>query len=452
MSYSESAYSELIEELFRKHQSVQASGFTVESYKPGLSRMLELDAALGGPSSRFKSVHVAGTNGKGSVCSLLTAALAMGASVGLYTSPHLLDFRERIKLVQGGSFSCISREEVWDFLKSHGDLLEGCSFFEITTAMAFWWFALQRVDVAVIETGLGGRLDSTNIITPELSIITSIGLDHCAILGDTRAKIAAEKAGIFKPGVPALVAARDPEIAPVFEAAARTSGSPLYWADAFDFPGAISADGIASLAAELDLQGPCQDVNLRTVLAALKILAASSCLPGSGAATGSIHPGAELASDGTCSGFTAVGALRHAAHITGFRGRWERLSETPEVIADIGHNPPALQFNFNKLHSLGRPLIIVYGVMADKDLAGIAPFMPSEATYILVSPATPRALPADALQDSLRKLRPDLDAVTAPDVATGVRTALDLALDATGPLIYIGGSTFVVAEALPLFA
>ena len=247
-------YNERLESLFTRFQSVQKVGFTGNAYKPGLEGMERFSAMLGDPWKSYPCIHVAGTNGKGSVCSMLAAALAADGStasgrflsepvrggsddeaggsepvrggsgadrtatrkIGLYTSPHLLDFRERMKIVSADGYEMISREEVWNFLNEYEPTLDGLSFFEITTGMALWWFAKKKVDAAIIEVGLGGRLDSTNIITPEVAIITSIGLDHCAQLGDTRAAIAGEKAGIFKPGVPAVGGTRDAETAPVF--------------------------------------------------------------------------------------------------------------------------------------------------------------------------------------------------------------------------------------------
>ena len=407
MEYSENDYRRLLEELFARHPSVQGSGFTPGAYKPGLSGMRQLDAALGHPSRQLRTIHVAGTNGKGSVCSMLAAALsATGLRVGLYTSPHLLDFRERIKLVERDGWSMVPKEDVFRFL-TEGDF-EGLSFFEITTGLAFRWFVDARVDVAVIETGLGGRLDSTNILTPELSVVTSIGLDHCALLGDTRAKIAAEKAGIFKPGVPALVGGRDAETAPVFEARAAATPCPLFWAEDFD----VEPFGT-------DLTGPCQAANLRTVLAALELLG--------------VEPDRE--------------ALAATAARTGLRGRWERLRTDPEVICDIGHNPPALEINFRRLRDSGRPLVIVYGIMADKDLDAIRPLMPPEAQYFLVAPRGERALPVEELAARMEGLR-----CTACDsVEAGVRQALDAASRIPHCILYIGGSTFVVAEAVGLF-
>ena len=407
MNYTSEQYNRLLEELYNRHPSVQNTGFTAGAYKPGLAGMERFDAALGHPARQFRSIHVAGTNGKGSVSSMLAAALsATGLRVGLYTSPHLVDFRERIKLVEPDGWSMIPREEVFRFLTENE--LEGLSFFEITTGLAFWWFAAQQVDVAVIEVGLGGRLDSTNILTPELAVVTSIGLDHCALLGNTRGAIAAEKAGIFKPGVPALCGQRDDETAPVFEARASVVPCPLFFAEDFDVE-----------LFDTDLTGPCQAANLRTALAALELL------------------GVEPDRD----------ALAHTAARTGLRGRWERLCENPEVICDIGHNPPALEINFRRLRESGRPLLIVFGIMADKDLDGIKPLLPRDARYFLVAPKGERALPADRLAARLE----GFDCTVCGDVKDGVRQALEAARSTPGCLLYIGGSNFVVAEAVGLF-
>ena len=474
-------YGQVIASLFERHRSVQTAGFSPDAYKPGIGQMLDYAAFLGNPERSFRSIHVA----------------ASGSRTGLYTSPHLIDFRERIKVIErpgdcgsqnfaslipptalrlwappvhaatgghgsetlsvpGPSDWCrmIPEEEVMEFLEKYDR--DGLSFFEVTTGMAFWWFARQGVDYAVIETGLGGRLDSTNVITPEISVITSIGLDHCALLGGTRAEIAAEKAGIFKPGVPALVWGRDPETQPVFERIAAEKGSPLHYAEDYAVP-----QGLAP-----DLDGPCQEMNLRTVWAALSILGIS----------------------GTEEG------IRCAARMTGFRGRWEVLSRKPLVICDIAHNPPALAENFSRLRRLSglsggvggnaprplgvqgdssltasavggnaprplgvqgdweclhsRPLLVVYGAMADKDVAGIAALMPQEAEYYLVAPAGERAMP---VKDLALKLK-NLNFTESGSVAAGVEAALSradaLARDGLDPIVYIGGSTFVVAEAV----
>lgn len=404
MEYSKERYNALIASLFERHPSVQKVGFAAGAYKPGLEGMLRFDSALGEPWKKFSTIHIAGTNGKGSVSSMLAAALAAtGLRVGLYTSPHLVDFRERMKVISGRGWTMVSEEYVWDFLNSAP--LDDLSFFEITTGMAFSWFASQEVDVAVIETGLGGRLDSTNIITPELSIITSIGLDHCAMLGNTRALIASEKAGIFKSGVPALVASRDEETAPVFERKAAEVHCPLFFADDFAEPDF-----------RLDLEGPYQRANLHTVLAALELLG--------------VEPDTE--------------ALKHSGRITGFRGRWEKLCDKPETICDIGHNPDALRINFARLAESGRSLFIVYGIMADKDLDAIRPMMPADARYYLVAPAISRSLPVDELYartDGLARERYD-------SVAEGVKAAMSDAAEVPDSLVYIGGSNFVVSECI----
>jgi len=409
MDLTEANYTRLLEELYARHPSVQNQGFTTGAYKPGLEGMMHLDAALGHPAQRLRAVHVAGTNGKGSVSSMLAAALAgAGLRVGLYTSPHLADFRERIKLVEPGGWSMIPREEVFRFLTERERDLDGLSFFEITTGLAFKWFDDIQVDIAVIEVGLGGRLDSTNILTPELAVVTSIGLDHCALLGGTRGAIAAEKAGIFKPGVPALCGERDAETAPVFEARASVVPCPLFFAEDFDVE-----------LFDTDLTGPYQPANLRTALAALELLG--------------VEPDRE--------------ALAHTAARTGLRGRWERLNADPEVICDIGHNPPALAINFRRLRESGRPLIIVYGIMADKDLDAIRPLMPADAHYFLVAPQGERALPVTALAARMDGFR----CTACNSVKDGVYQALDEAKNIPGSLVYIGGSNFVVAEAIELF-
>ena len=445
-------YEKKIEEIFARHPSVQVSGFNGRTYKAGIDSMLAFDAALGHPWKSFRCIHVAGTNGKGSVSSMLAASLASrGLRVGLFTSPHLIDFRERIKIVSGDTLSpetsrlrvltdqtsrphhslrswsplspaeggrvswgrvspeMISKDEVMEFLERYEEEIKELSFFEITTGMAMWWFERQKVDAAVIEVGLGGRLDSTNVITPILSVVTSIGLDHCAMLGESRAEIAREKAGIFKKDVPALVWGHDKETNEVFQKYAEEVGAQLHFADEIVQP--VHLDG-------MDLRGEYQDANVRTTLAALKLL--------------DIEPDYD--------------ALRNTAKITGLRGRWEILRKNPTVICDIGHNPAALAHNFRQLEESGKPLIIVYGIMADKALDDIAPLMPARARYILCSPATPRALPMDTLHSRLSALRPDLNLQTSPSVSDALQIALDLASPDT--IIYVGGSTFVVAEVL----
>ena len=422
---NEAQYQHKLEELFVRFPSVQKAGFG-DAYKPGLAHMEEFNALLGHPDRAYRTIHVAGTNGKGSVANMLASALAAsGLKVGLYTSPHILDFRERMRILDAGSDGparLVGRQEVWDFITRWEETFDrlDLSFFEITTGLAFKWFADEEVDLAVIEVGLGGRLDSTNVITPEVSVVTSIGLDHCAMLGDTRAAIAGEKAGIFKPGIPAVIGSRDEETAPVFEARAAAVGCPLVFADA--------GSGETEIPDDMDLHGEWQAENLRTVLTVLSVM------------------GIEITE-------TISGAISHTARRMDFHGRWEMLRRNPDMLCDIGHNPPALKRNFAELERYlaeGRydSLIMVYGVMADKDLDGIIPLMPREATWIAVAPDTQRSMKAE---DLFRRLDGSLPGrvIFGGTVAEGLALALERAgKSGAKPLIYIGGSTFVVSEAV----
>ena len=508
-------YNERIEELFRRHQSVQSAGFSSQAYKPGLDAIRMLDSRLGNPSSRLTVIHVAGTNGKGTVSSLLAALLASrGLRVGLYTSPHMLDFRERIKIVGPAAnppfrlslpetavtpnhtvapdlspddiglpvSEMIPREAVMQFLDIIDALPEqSYSFFEITTAMAFLWFAQNDTDCVVMECGLGGRLDSTNIVKPVLSIITSIGLDHCAILGGSRKEIAAEKAGIFKPGVPALVSGRDDETAPEFARIAAKKGSELFFADELvrtlpDLPyDAWSRLNAPTVIAALELlargdKGPASLVAAAGELTDLFAAACSFLDSAAGSAPGEAGSTAAAMENSTVNIESQLAYLQRVwgsfSAITGLRGRWEcRRRGSSLYIFDIGHNPPALKENFERLGRLsggGRvPVSIVYGVMADKDVAGIAHLLPLWADYLLVAPDTPRAMPSASLLSLLSSLRPDLRLCDAGTVSAAIGR-LSGAVFAAGSasscnefepdrIIYIGGSTFVVAEALPLF-
>ena len=464
-SYSETEYLRLVQDIFRRFPSVQRDGFTQGAYKPGLQRMLAFEKALGHPTRSFRSVHIAGTNGKGSVANMLASACtSCGLRTGLFTSPHIKDFRERM-CVDG---TLISKEYVFSFLTRWMNwiITHELSFFEITTGLAFSWFASQKVDVAIIETGLGGRLDSTNILErPHLSVITSIGLDHCDLLGHTLQEIAAEKAGIFKEGVPALIGERQKETAGVFEEKAWMF-CPLTYADEYT-PSLWPRH--TQMLKQMDLQAKVQEKNLRTVLTAIDMLREQDAFE-------------PLRNDDA-----VVDGIVHTARNMHFHGRWERLSTQPYVIADIGHNAQALQHNFRQLEQLladgtYSSLIIVYGIMADKDLDSILPLMPENATYIFTAPDTPRALPAD---DILRRFNAFHAAKKTFEVQetdhrgpitlsarayafTSVRYAVQMAVQLSQklsqqlnrsasaenpapPLIYIGGSTFVVAEALPLF-
>ena len=471
MERTEKAYEALLADIFQRFPSVQGSGFTPGAYKPGLEHMQAFDQALGSPSKALKTIHVAGTNGKGSVANMLASALtSCGYKTGLFTSPHLIDFRERAKIADRSFVArapqddntchserseesvMIPKEYVFDFLTEWLPWIRehDLSFFEITTGLAFKWFADEKVDVAVIEVGLGGRLDSTNILVrPELCIVTSIGLDHMALLGDTLPQIAAEKAGIFKAGVPAIVGERDPQTASVFEDKAYMF-CPLHYASE-ETPTLWKRS--PEILKEMDLRADVQQVNLRTVLLAVDLLKDKF----------------ELLQDADA---VAEGIV-HTARNMDFRGRWERLSAQPYVVADIGHNAHALQHNFAQLEqrvSSGQfsSLIIVYGIMADKDLDAILPLMPLDATYIFASPDSRRSLPAGELLRRFNDYRRSHGLPCRSYFSGSVREAVQMATqlaqnlstqlsrsasaqEPAPPLIYIGGSAFVVAEALPLF-
>lgn len=449
--FSKKTYQSKVEAIFTRFPSVQKVPFK-DAYKPGLENMLKFEEVLGDPHKSLRTIHVAGTNGKGSVANMLASALsACGLRVGLYTSPHIVDFRERMRVVgERQSAELVSEEYVYDFLCRYEADMDALSlsFFEITTGMAFKWFADQKVDVAVIEVGLGGRLDSTNVITPDLSIVTSIALDHCALLGNTLAEIAAEKAGIFKKYVPAIVGEYLPETRPVFEAKSAEVGCPLTFAEDVEPSLWHRSDEILR---NMDLRGKYQRKNLRTVLAAIDIL---RNMP-------------EYA--GLSDSQAVVTAIVRTASRMGFHGRWERLSLQPFIIADIGHNPAALKENFAQLESMvaeGKcsSLILVYAIMADKDLDGIMPLIPADATCIFTNPEIHRALPEKELTARYRAFcaangRSMNRIYDAPDVRQALSMAINLARETSRkpdsarfcfPLIYVGGSTYLVSEAVQI--
>lgn len=432
-------YRECVRILYSIAPSFQRVG--VSGYHPGLESMTDFACFLGNPHKSLRTIHIAGTNGKGSVAHMLASALAFrypGSRVGLYTSPHLVDFRERIRIVcsekgpDGRHYSEIGQEDVVDFMARCRNFIEERrpSFFEITTAMAFDFFARERVDTAVIETGLGGRLDSTNIILPELSIITSIGLDHKDILGDTIEQIAREKAGIIKSGVPVVIGALPPEAEAVALETASALGSRLYRSGEL-CAGDVDPQEIASAA---DLRSTCQVRNIRTVMTALHVLGAGDA----------------------ASSPAVLYGLKHAAAVSGLRGRWEKLSAEPEVICDIGHNVQALSETMRQLQAeaAGRHIIMVYGMAGDKDVEAVRGLLPSDARYIFTQAQGSRAMPAGQLRelvDSSRRERGKADAGITDSVAVGsVAEAVDMAMREAGPsnLVFIGGSSYVVAEAI----
>ena len=444
--YTEEQYQSMLQDLFRRFPSFQQAG--TAAYKPGIENMLVFDQLTGHPHRKFKVIHVAGTNGKGSVSSMLTSVLsASGLKTGLFTSPHILDFRERARIVQGDSLEYISKDFIWDFCERWHDTFDhlDLSLFEISTMMAFEWFASEGVEVAVIETGLGGRFDSTNIVTPVLSVITNIGLDHCNILGDTLPEIAFEKAGIIKPCVPVVVGESDPEIDPVFERKVLYTNlpEPKFMGSRTEIMSLLTfADKVAptmwdkheEILSRMDLQGACQRHNLRTVLAALDVL--------------------DVPFDRAC----VAEAIERTAARTDFHGRWERIMEDPMVICDIGHNEHGLKLNMKRLSdmlSAGEcgSLVIVYGIMSDKDFHSIAHLLPAEAHYVFTSAPGPRALPAEALAQKYVAYCAEKEIQCAQyqveqDPSKAIKVALEIASDMNEPLIYVGGSTYVVAEVM----
>lgn len=452
MKFDDVSYNEMINSLFGRFKSFQSAG--KDGYKPGLDRMLFLDQLSGHPHRKYPVIHVAGTNGKGSVCNMLASVLASsGLRVGLYTSPHITDFRERMRVIEDAAGArMISKQDVWNYVEKFGETFDnlGLSFFEITTSMAFGWFTQEGVDVAVVETGLGGRMDSTNIVEPVLSVITNIGLDHCDILGSTLGEIAFEKAGIIKPGVSVVVGESDPETDPIFERKVLyTNASGLI----MDRGGVVSRflrfadrteprlwDRAEEILSSMDLKGSYQRKNLRTVLCALDSLRGSF----------------PLGDDDK-----VVDALVRTASRTGFPARWETLCTSPRVICDIGHNAHGLKYNFSQLEGmLGNgecsDVIMVYGSVSDKDVDAVLDLVPSGIDVIFTNAKGARALPASEVRaryeaSCVRRGIAPCETRVVPEVADAVRLSLELARGLALPLIYIGGSTYVVAEAVPLF-
>lgn len=394
------------------------------AYKPGLDRSIALGAHFGNPERRWKSIHIAGTNGKGSVSNLIASVLQeQGYKVGLYTSPHLADFRERIRI----NGKMIPREDVIRFVdnwrRDADAYADKPSFFELTMMMAFKYFADSQVDYAVIETGMGGRLDSTNIITPLLSVITNISWDHAQFLGDTLPKIAGEKAGIIKPGIPVVIGEAEGDVEKVFADTAQRVGSPLL--AAYTMQDEVRNSELREIC---PLRGDYQAKNINTTRVALQELAAL---------------GVEIDPASVTRGF------RNVLANTGFAGRWTVISESPLTICDIGHNEAGLQYNSRQLRHLldarpGARLHMLIGFVADKDIDHILPLLPCEADYYITQAQLPRAL-------DFRELAAKADALgwnhrDFPTVTEAFRAARDAAADTD--IIYIGGSTFIVADFL----
>lgn len=407
------------------------------AYKPGFDNIVALEQELGEPHRRFRSVHVAGTNGKGSVSHMLAAVLqAAGYRTGLFTSPHLKDFRERIK-VNG---QMISEEEVVNFVEQHREAIDRIqpSFFEITTAIAFDYFAREQVDVAVIEVGMGGRLDSTNVIRPLASVITNISWDHAQFLGDTLEKIAGEKAGIIKEMTPVVIGESQIESQLTFITRAKECSAPILFADQLyrvvdrqyvgvnqqQFTIESRLDG-ETFALTVDLLGDYQRKNILTVLTTLDVLNGSGGL--------------------TLPREAVVEGLASAAATTGLSGRWQVVDRAPLTVCDTGHNEGGLREIVAQIaRQHYRKLYMVLGFVADKDLDKVLPLLPKEAHYLFTRAGIERALDEKLLAE--RAAAYGLLDETLPNVTAAVKRARELA--SPEDMIYIGGSTFIVAEFL----
>lgn len=425
-------YSETLDFLFNQIPFFQQNG--TAAYKPGLQNIEALDAWCGSPHQRYDCIHVGGTNGKGSVSNLIASILQeSGYKTGLYTSPHLKDFRERIR-VNG---QVISEQRVIDFVerfRNECTVVEP-SFFELTTELAFQWFAEEQVDVAVIEVGLGGRLDSTNIIRPVASVITNISFDHMTLLGNTLEKIAFEKAGIMKKDVPVVIGKAEGPVMEVFKKHSSTVQAPIYWA-AEEFPTKLGKDlhnntligceGGIHLYNDIPcaLSGIYQMENAATTLSLVERLRELKY---------------KITDDAVYNGFSNVLAN------TGLRGRWETLSLNPHVVCDTGHNVAGIRFVTEQLRQTPHEnLHFVVGMVNDKDVSGVLKLLPKDAIYYFTKASIPRALHENEL--ALLAGQYGLKGSTYPTVVE----ALTAAKNECRPndMVFVGGSTFVVAEAL----
>lgn len=400
-------YPETVDWILNRLPMFQRSGQS--AYKKDLDNIKKLCTHLGNPQHQFRSIHIAGTNGKGSTSHMLAAILQeSGLKVGLTTSPHLVDFRERIRL----NGKLCTEDFVVDFIARNSAYIETlqASFFEVSIAMAFTYFAQEKVDVAVIETGLGGRLDSTNLIHPILSVITNIGMDHTAILGHSLEEIAAEKAGIIKENTAVVIGETTEVTKPIFEQKAKETNSEIIFAEDFDLPDY-----------ESDLKGIYQKKNRRTVWAAIQELRKLNF---------------EIPETAVVDG------LKQVKTLTGLKGRWEILQEKPLIVADTGHNPHGLsevrkqiaETEFRQLH-------LVLGFVNDKDVESILTFFPKDAKYYFSSPDVPRRL---TVEDLRQRVSADLDANFFESIGLALEAAKAEADEVD--MIYVGGSTFVVAE------
>ncbi|WP_089238998.1 bifunctional folylpolyglutamate synthase/dihydrofolate synthase [Belliella buryatensis] len=421
-------YEHTLDYLFNALPMFQRVG--ASAFKKDLSNTIALCNHLNNPQHKFKSIHVAGTNGKGSsshaICSVLIEA---GYKVGLYTSPHLKTFTERIK-INGQE---IPDADVIAFVAENKRFLDEIkpSFFEMTVGMAFWYFAKEKVDIAVIEVGMGGRLDSTNVIQPEVCLITNIGYDHMQFLGDTLEAIAGEKAGIIKENTPVVISQRQAATTPVFQAIAAEKNAPIYFAEDFIQIEKAATHNSGSyqirisdkqFQLELDLKGNYQQKNLAGIIQTIQVLR---------------DLGYEITQEHLKCGLNKV------VKNTGLKGRWQQLGDNPMIICDTGHNQDGISQILNQINEYTfNKLWMVIGMVNDKDLDKVLAILPKEADYIFVEAKIPRALPAEELAILAKKYK--LQGLVISDVNMGLEYAKKNA--AQDDLIFIGGSTFVVAE------
>ena len=385
------------------------------AYKSDLKNTILLCNALGNPELKFKSIHVAGSNGKGSTSQTLAAIFQQhGYKTGLYTSPHLIDFRERIR-VNG---QMIPEEHVVDFIGSHRELIETMnpSFFEVTVGMAYDYFAKEKVDIAIIETGLGGRLDSTNIINPILSVITNISFDHTDLLGDTLQKIALEKAGIIKPETTVVIGETKPESKDIFIQKAFENHSEIYFAD--------TNPNYFNTEIPTDLLGEYQQKNMITVMQVIEVLKTKGF---------------------ALSNFKIASALQNIKGLTGLRGRWEILGTKPFVVCDTGHNKAGLEVAMHELSKVKyNKLFLVFGVVKEKETPAIWSLLPQNATYFFCTPSIPRGRnDQDLCNEAIAN---GINGKACGSVINAFNQALKMA--EPDDAIFIGGSTFVVADYL----
>ena len=401
-----------------------------QAYKPGLDNTIRLLNALDNPQTHFRSIHVAGTNGKGSVSHMLAAVLQYaGYKVGLYTSPHLVDFRERIRI----NGEMIDKQVVVDFVENNKLLFNEVqpSFFEATMAMAFQYFADCKVDIAIIEVGLGGRLDSTNVILPELSVITNISFDHVGFLGNTLEKIAYEKAGIIKEYVPVVIGEALPETRPVFESKAKEVDASIVFVE--DVKRMIFKEYVGnkmvveSTDKELFTIGLCGNYQLKNI--ATTIVAVEQIR----------KSGFQISNSDLRKG------LENVCELTGLKGRWQLLSKNPTMVADTGHNEAGIRYVVEQLnHQTYSRLRIVFGAVNDKDVTTILSLLPKDAVYYFTQAQIPRALPAEELKTKAES--EGLSGMVYPTVKQAIESVISEA--STTDFIFIGGSNFIVGEAL----